>query len=118
MRLLLPVLACGFLASLPALAQESLTAAQAAQHVNEFATVCGTVASATYARTTNGQPTFVNLDKAWPHPVFTVVVWNQYRTRFETPPEQWKGHLCVSGRITAYKGTPEIKVSDPTQVSH
>ena len=45
----------------------SLTAEQAASHVGETATVCGTVASAHYARRARSQPTFLDLGKPYPH---------------------------------------------------
>ncbi len=41
----------------------SVTPVEAASHVGERATVCGLVASATYADCSRGQPTFLNLDK-------------------------------------------------------
>jgi hypothetical protein len=42
-------------------AQTRLTAADAAKHIGETATVCGTVASARYAESSNRKPTFLNL---------------------------------------------------------
>lgn len=95
-----------------------MSAAQAAQHIGETATVCGTIASAHYASGSNGQPTFINLDKPYPEQVFTVVIFGDYRGQFSRPPETWTGHLCVTGRITAYHGKPEIKVFKAAQVRH
>jgi hypothetical protein len=42
---------------------KKLTTAEAKDHVGEQATVCGKVASARYAATSRGKPTFLNLDK-------------------------------------------------------
>lgn len=95
-----------------------LSAAAAAQHVGEKATVCGVVASAHYAANVNRQPTFINLDKPYPNPVFTILIWGDYRARFTTPPENWSGRVCVTGVITAFHGKPEMKVVSPTQVTH
>lgn len=95
----------------------ALTAAEAAQHVGEKATVCGVVASAHFAANINRQPTFINLDRAYPHPVFTILVWGDYRNRFATPPETWSGRVCATGVITAFHGKPEMKVISPTQIS-
>lgn len=95
-----------------------LTAAQAAQHVGERATVCGEIAGTHYAEGSKGGPTFINLDRPYPNPVFTVVVWGDYRGRFTPPPDAWTGRLCVTGRITAYHGVAEMKVYDPSQVRH
>ncbi len=45
---------------------KTLTAKEAAEHVGEVATVCGKVASATYAARSRGRPTFLNLDEPYP----------------------------------------------------
>jgi hypothetical protein len=91
---------------------------EAAQHVGEHGTVCGRIASAHYAEGTDGQPTFINLDKPYPDQIFTVVIWGDYRDRFSVPPEIWHGRVCVTGRISAYHGEPEIAVTDPAQIEH
>jgi len=93
-----------------------LTAAETAQHVGEQATVCGVVASAYHADTIEGQPTFINLDKAYPDQIFTIVVWDDYRGKFSTPPESWTGRLCATGLVRDFRGKPEIKVIDPSQI--
>jgi hypothetical protein len=48
---------------------KKLTTAEAKEHIGEQATVCGKVASARYAATTRGKPTFLDLDKPYPGPV-------------------------------------------------
>ena len=60
--------------SFPSLAAE-LNSQQAASHIGETATVCGIVASASYAVRTKGQPTFLNLDQPYPNQVFTIMIW-------------------------------------------
>lgn len=98
-------------------AQNQLTAAQAKEHFGQTATVCGEVVSSSYADSSNGHPTFLNLDKRYPHQIFTVVIWGENRTKFGKPEEDYKGkRICVSGKITAYAGKPEIVVSDPKQM--
>ncbi len=93
-----------------------LTAAEAAQHAGEQATVCGVVASAHYAEAIEGQPTFINLDQPYPNQIFTILIWGDYRGKFGTPPETWTGRLCATGRIRNFHGKPEIKVIDPSQI--
>ncbi|MGH8111622.1 MAG: phospholipase D-like domain-containing protein [Rhodanobacteraceae bacterium] len=93
-----------------------LSPEQAAQHMGERATVCGRVASTRYASSAEGQPTFINLGKAYPDEVFTIVIWGDDRARFSVPPETWHGSLCVTGKIASYQGEPQIEVSDPAQV--
>jgi DNA/RNA endonuclease YhcR with UshA esterase domain len=103
--------------SLVALAQKRLSSAEAKEHYGENATVCGDVVSTRYAASSKGQPTFLNLDKAYPNQIFTVVIWGSNRSKFKTPEEDYKDkRICVSGRITAYDGLPEIIAEDPKQI--
>ena len=90
---------------------------QAGNHVGEHQTVCGLVASATYAARTGGKPTFLNLGEPFPNHVFTVVIWGDVRQRFSYAPEDLEGQtICVTGRITTYRGKPQIELSNPSQI--
>jgi DNA/RNA endonuclease YhcR with UshA esterase domain len=101
----------------PAIAQKKLTASEAKEHFGETATVCGEVVSTRYADSTKGQPTFLNLDKPYPNQVFTVVVWGNNRGKFGTPENEYKGkRICITGKITAYAGLPEIVADEPKQI--
>jgi hypothetical protein len=101
----------------PANAQKKLTASEAKEHYGETATVCGEMVSARYADSTKGQPTFLNLDKPYPNQVFTIVIWGNNRSKFGAPEHDYKGkRICVTGKITAYAGLPEIVVDEPKQI--
>jgi hypothetical protein len=96
---------------------KKLTATEAKDHVGEQATVCGKVASTRYAATTRGKPTFLNLDKPYPNQIFTVLIWGENREKFGTPEEKYRDkQVCVTGKITEYRGAPEIVISDPQSV--
>jgi DNA/RNA endonuclease YhcR with UshA esterase domain len=59
----------------------------------------------------------LNLDKPYPNQIFTIVIWGNNRSKFGTPEDNYKGkRICVSGKITAYAGLPEIAVDDPKQI--
>jgi hypothetical protein len=89
----------------------------AINHVGEMATVCGRVASAKYATSTRGQPTFLNLDKPYPNQVFTAVIWGSNRAAFPYAPESLGDRrICVTGTIKIYRGKAEIMVSGPNQI--
>jgi len=75
----------------PAFAQKSLSVAEAKEHVGEVATVCGTVVSTRYAASTKGSPTFLNLDKAYPNQVFTIVIWGKDRSKFGRSEVDYRG---------------------------
>lgn len=96
----------------------TLTAAQAASHVGEQATVCGTVASARYAERSKGKPTFLNFDKPFPHAIFTVVIWDADRKKFDAPEEKYRDRqLCATGKIESYRDAPQIIIHDPKDLT-
>lgn len=85
---------------------------EAKSHIGERCTVCGPVVDATWASSSNGKPTFLNLGRPYPDAGrFTVVIWIQYRNNFPREPEKhYLGKtICVTGLITEYKGIPEIE---------
>ena len=99
------------------LAQTSISAAEAKNHVGERATVCGEVASVHYAARSRGNPTFINLDKPYPNQIFTVLIWGSDRPKFGDPEEAYRSkHICVTGKISDYKGVPEIVAREPEQI--
>lgn len=114
------VLALSVVGDFPALAQENtIAASDAGQYVGQKATVCGTVASATFASRTKGQPTFLNLDQPYPRQIFTAVIWGKDRGGFGSPPETaYRGkRICVTGLVELYGGKPEIIVRNPGQIT-
>jgi DNA/RNA endonuclease YhcR with UshA esterase domain len=116
-RRLFLIVFVSFLLSGPIFAQKKVTASEAKDHVGETATVCGSVASARYAASTRGQPTFLDLDKPYPNQVFTIVIWGSNRAKFGAPEDEFKGkHICVTGEITEYRGKPEIVADKPKQI--
>lgn len=101
----------------PVQAQRKLTASEAKEHYGENATVCGEVVSTRYAESSRSQPTFLNLDKPYPNQIFTVVIWGSNRSKFGKPEDNFKGKkICATGKITEYRGAPEIIADDPKQI--
>ncbi|MGC2212995.1 MAG: hypothetical protein WA602_07325, partial [Silvibacterium sp.] len=98
----------------PAFAQ-NITASEAAKHVGEQATVCGKIVSEHTASQSDGQPTFINLDRAYPNQEFTAVVWEKDKANVGKIPSS--GDICVSGTITLYRGVPEVVVHDAKEWS-
>jgi hypothetical protein len=94
-----------------------ITAAQAKDHIGEVQTVCGKVASAHFADRSKGQPTFLNLDEPYPKEIFTILIWGSDRAKFGAPETKYQNaSLCVTGKITSYRGTPEIVANEPSQI--
>ncbi len=98
-------------------AAETITAADAKNHVGEKATVCGTVADERTATSSRGEPTFINLDSRYPHQVFTILIWGEDRKNVGELPRVGS-HACASGVIQDYRGVPEIVVRNGEQLSH
>ncbi len=96
----------------------TLTPEQAKDHIGETATVCGVVATATYAARTRGAPTFLNLGQPYPRHIFTAVIWGSERLKFGQPEVTYQGkRICVTGRIQSYRDRPEIILKDPGQLT-
>ena len=94
-----------------------VSADQASGHVGENVTVCGIVASADYATHAKGQPTFLNLDKAYPHQIFTVVIWGSDRPKFGAPEKALSGkRICATGVIQIYRVSTEVILHEANQL--
>ena len=111
------LLSLGLLAVSPGSHAATLTAVQAKDHIGETATVCGVVASATFAARTKGAPTFLNLDKPYPDHIFTVVIWGNDRPKFDQPEALYRGkRICITGTIKSFRDHPETVVTDPRHI--
>jgi hypothetical protein len=99
----------------PAMAQ-TLSAGNAKSHVGEKATVCGKVASERTATSSRGEPTFINLDAAYPNQIFTILIWGDDRPKVGTLPSEGS-RVCATGMIQDYHGVPEIVVRSSGQLS-
>ena len=103
--------------SLPLFSAE-YSAQMAQNHIGEKATVCGEVVSTHYASSSNGEPTFLNLDEPYPNQVFTAVIWGDDRANFDEPEVKYRGkNVCVTGKIKSYRGAAEIILYSPKQIS-
>ena len=90
---------------------------EAGSHVGENATVCGVVASATYAAQAPMAPTFLDLGKPYPNQIFTAVILGNDRSKFGMPENSMREkNVCVTGEIFLYQGNPEIILHDPAQL--
>jgi hypothetical protein len=104
------------LALLPVSAQ-SISAADAKNHVGEKLTVCGKVADTRTVTSSSGKPTFINLDAPYPHQIFTLVIWDEDRLAVGKLPERGS-RVCTMGLIEEYHGVPEIQVWIRSQFLH
>ena len=97
-------------------AQSTFTTEQAKSRVGENGTVCGVVASAHFAASTRGQPTFLNLDKGYPNEVFTVLIWGSDRAKFGAPERDYEGkRICATGAIQEIVAYPRSLRDSPVR---
>ncbi len=96
-----------------------ISAFDASDHIGKRAVVCGIVESADFIPAIGGEPTFLNLGRPYPDQPFTVVIWGEDRARWPVPPEEryLTRRICVTGTISEHRGTPQIRVREPRQIS-
>jgi hypothetical protein len=97
-------------ASGAAILAQTIPTAEARKHVGEQTTVCGTIAGKHTADSAKGKPTFIDIDGAYPHQAFTVVIWDDDKNKVGVFPAS--GNVCVSGKIEVYKEVAQIVLHD------
>lgn len=110
------IFSVAFFCLCPALAFASpLTPTEAAGHVGQTATICGTVAAAHYASGSRGQPTFLNIGRS---ETFTAVIWGDNRAAFGEPERSLVSkRVCVTGIVQRYRGASEIVLRSAGQLT-
>ena len=96
-----------------------ISAAEAAKHMGETATVCDKVFGAKYLETTSSAPTFLNMGAPYPNSPFSVVIFGSNRPNFKEKPELYYDNkkVCVTGLIKEYKGKPEMIISKEADIT-
>ena len=96
---------------------EQISATDAKLHIGQDETVCGEVASLHFAAHSRGEPTFIDIDSAYPHQVFTILIWGEDRTKFGDIQARYSAaHLCVTGTISEYRGAAEMVIHEPSRI--
>jgi endonuclease G len=95
---------------------QDLTSAEAATHVGQTATVCGTVSGMHATLRAKGQPAFLDLDGRYPQNLFTVLIWGKDQPKFGNLARFSNQHICVHGSISSYRGKPEMILHDPIAI--
>jgi DNA/RNA endonuclease YhcR with UshA esterase domain len=87
---------------------------EAAKHVGETATITGTVDGVHQSGKGN---IFLNMGGKYPNQAFTAFIPSSSAAQFSNS-QQYEGRtVSVSGKITLYKGKPEIIVNSPSQIT-
>jgi hypothetical protein len=112
------IIFCLFLSffSVKAFSQTSITAADAAKHLNEKVMVCDKVFGGKFLSDAN--ITLIDVGGSHPNQLLTLVIKGDDRKKFTTPPEEaFKDKkVCITGQIVDFKGKPEIVITGPEQI--
>lgn len=112
-KTLLTLFAVVCAASIIAQAPASYSAAEAAKHIGETATVTDRVDGVHQSGKGNS---FLNMGGKYPNQAFTDFIPTGSAAQFSQP-QQYEGRtVAVSGKITLYRGKPEIIVTSPAQI--
>jgi DNA/RNA endonuclease YhcR with UshA esterase domain len=112
-KTLLPVFSVAITALAIAQAPPNYTAAEAAKHVGETATVTDRVDGVHQSGKGN---IFLNMGGKYPNQAFTAFIPSSSAWQFSNP-QQYEGRMVsVSGKITLYHGKPEIIVTNVSQI--
>ena len=109
----LALFVCALAASAIAQAPATYTAAEAAKHVGEIATVTDRVDGVHQSSKGN---IFLNMGGKYPNQAFTAWIPSASAGQFSNP-QQYEGKtVAVSGKIILYRGKPEIIVTNVSQI--
>jgi len=89
-------------------------AADAAKHVGETATITDRVDGIHQSGKGN---IFLKMGGKYPNQAFTAFIPSSSAGQFSQPQQYEERTVAVSGKITLYKGKPEIIVNSPSQIS-
>jgi endonuclease G len=89
---------------------------EAKTHIDESATVCGTVVSIKYVPKSGN--TFINLDQNFPNQIFWCTIWQNNRVNFSYDPQKYliNKKICVTGEIKLKYGQPSMSVNKEDQI--
>lgn len=90
-----------------------LNAYQAQENIGKYCTICGKVASTKFVENNKTNPTYLNIDKAFPNQIFTVLIPQEIRSFLGYKPENTlqDKEICIFGKVTQYKGVPQITLN-------
>ncbi len=93
-------------------------AIEAHKYIGDVKTVCGKVVESRFVSSSRGHPTFLNIDRPYSNPLFTIVIWGNDRINFDSPPEVYYLYesICVTVLILSTDGVVQIEIKDPKQI--
>jgi|HubBroStandDraft_6_1064221.scaffolds.fasta_scaffold635773_2 DNA/RNA endonuclease YhcR with UshA esterase domain len=101
------------LTAAPALA-ETITAAEAKNHIGQNVTVEAVVSEVHHVQ--SGRATLIDMGGSYPNNAFTAVIFKDDFSKFSTVDSLAGKTIDVTGQVKEYQGRPEIILNDPAQL--
>jgi hypothetical protein len=101
-----------------AFGQKTIKLEEVANHVGDSVMVCGKVMTARFIDRSEAGPTLLNLGKAFPDQLLTVVIYRKDRQNFDIVPETdlLNKEICITGVVVMYKEKPQIVLYSKDQL--
>jgi len=101
----------------PEAQSDAIPATKASEYIGQTKSVVGTVTEVHQATQSNGKPTYLNFERAYPNHPFSAVIFEGGLHLFKHAPRSFEGNrVRVTGTIVSYKGKPQIVVKSPEQI--
>jgi DNA/RNA endonuclease YhcR with UshA esterase domain len=101
-------------AAAPALA-ETITAAEAKNHIDKDATIEGVISEVHHAA--SGRAIFIEIGGRYPSNPFSAVIFKDNFSKFPNVDSLAGKTVDITGKIQDYRGRAEIILNDPAQLS-
>ncbi|WP_394145697.1 hypothetical protein [Vibrio atypicus] len=99
--------------SLSSNAEPKIEAFKAPFYVGETVMACGNVSQVSQGK----KAKYINLNKKYPNQELTLLIWNnhvsKFTQRFGELDKLENSRVCARGKITEYKNSLQIKLSNP-----
>ncbi len=91
---------------------------EAHKYIGDVKTVCGRVVESRFVSSGRGHPIYLYIDRPYPDPIFTIVIWGNDRINFDPNPEGFYIYksICVTGLIQSHEGVARIEIKYPKQI--
>lgn len=97
---------------------QTVSAEDSKNYIGKTITIAGKVVDGRYLLSSGRQPTLLNIDKAFPNQIFSIVIYGEQRKAFGYKPEETllNKNILVTGKVELFKGIPQINVTNPDQI--
>ena len=102
-----------------AIAQTEIKLEDVRNHVGDSVKLMAKIYDGKYIESAVGRPTFLSVGNKFPNALLTLVIWEDVRKQFKSPPEEIynKGNKeWIIGKIILYKNKPQIVITNPNQI--